>query len=508
METTIFGPPGTGKTTKLINIVKQELENGTPADRIAFVSFSKKAAEEARTRAAAVLGMDPKQMVWFRTLHSMAFQFSGMNTHQVMKGSDYAALGKLVGLEFGSNSSLTMSDGTLFTPGKSGDAYLSMIQMARVKGIDLDDQFNQTGDYNLSYQQARIVRNAMQAYKSDTSKFDFVDMIENFIAEGHGPSIDVLIVDEAQDLVPLQWKMVLEVLRPIAKRIYYAGDDDQCIYAWMGVQVRDFLGACENKEILQQSYRIPAQVHDIAGRLVKRIGVRQEKVWNPATHQGTVVWHHDIMDVDIRTGEWLILARTNYIANQIAVQLKESGYVFYREGSGWSVSPNILEAIEVWLRLCKGHALSAQQLKTFEKQIRPDILPKSGRSTLRSLDPDQGYTLEDIIKRCSLLVSKETPWYEVVKVSEKEQIYITSVRRAGERILTDKPRVKISTIHKAKGGEADNVMLLTDLSRRTDESYWKDKDEERRVFYVGMTRAKKSLNIVRSKTNREFSEAF
>ena len=51
-------------------------------------------------------------------------------------------------------------------------------------------------------------------------------------------------------------------------------------------------------------------------------------------------------------------------------------------------------------------------------------------------------------------------------------------------------------------------MLLTDLSRRTDESYWKDKDEERRVFYVGMTRAKKSLNIVRSKTNREFSEAF
>ncbi len=502
METTIFGPPGTGKTTKLINIVKQELENGTPADRIAFVSFSKKAAEEARTRAAAVLGMDPKQMIWFRTLHSMAFQFSGMNVHQVMRSSDYAALGKLVGLEFGSNSSLTMSDGTLFTPGKSGDAYLSMIQMARVKGIDLDKQFNQTGDYNLSYQQARIVRNAMQAYKSDTSKFDFVDMIENFIAEGHGPSIDVLIVDEAQDLVPLQWKMVLEVLRPIAKRIYYAGDDDQCIYAWMGVQVRDFLGACENKEILQQSYRIPAQVHDIAGRLVKRIGVRQEKVWNPATHQGTVVWHHDIMDVDIRTGEWLILARTNYIANQIAVQLKESGYVFYREGSGWSISPNILEAIEVWLRLCKGHALSAQQLKTFEKQIRPNILPKSGRSTLRSLDPDQDYTLADIIERCSLLVSKETPWYEVVKVSEKEQIYITSVRRAGEKILTDKPRVKISTIHKAKGGEADNVLLLLDSTKAAIDS--PDQDSEVRTFYVGITRAKKALHLVEPKTRNGF----
>jgi len=502
METTIFGPPGTGKTTRLINIVKQELENGTPAEHIAFVSFSRKAAEEARTRASAALGMDPKQMVWFRTLHSMAFQFSGMNVHQVMRGSDYAALGKLVGLEFGSNSSLTMSDGTLFNPGKSGDAYLSMIQMARVQGIELSDQFNRTADYNLHYQQARIVDNALKAYKSDTDKFDFVDMIENFIAEGQGPRIDVLIVDEAQDLVPLQWKMVLNVLRPLAKRIYYAGDDDQCIYAWMGVHVRDFLNASENKEILQQSYRIPAQVHDIAGRLVNRLAVRQEKVWQPATHQGTVVWHHDIMDVDIRTGEWLILARTNYIANQISTQLKESGYVFYREGSGWSVSPNILEAIEVWLELCKGKALSAQQLKTFEKQIKPNILPKSGRSVLRTLDPEHDYTLDDIIEKCSWPVSNQTPWYDIVRVSEKEQIYISSVRRAGERILTGKPRVKISTIHKAKGGEADNVLLLLDSTKAALES--PDQDSEVRTFYVGITRAKKALHLVEPRTRNGF----
>ena len=85
--------------------------------------------------------------------------------------------------------------------------------------------------------------------------------------------------------------------------------------------------------------------------------------------------------------------------------------------------------------------------------------------------------------------------------------YIRAVLRRGQKITHD-PRIKLSTIHGAKGGEADNVMLLTDLSKKTDESYWLNKDEERRVFYVGMTRAKQSLNVIRSKSNREFTEVF
>ena len=75
-------------------------------------------------------------------------------------------------------------------------------------------------------------------------------------------------------------------------------------------------------------------------------------------------------------------------------------------------------------------------------------------------------------------------------------IYITSVRRMGESILSGKPRIRISTIHKAKGGEADNVLLLLESSpviTRAD-----DTEGEIRTFYVGMTRARKdTTHIVR-----------
>ena len=216
---------------------------------------------------------------------------------------------------------------------------------------------------------------------------------------------------------------------------------------------------------------------------------------------GSVVWHHDILDVDLRSGEWLILARTNNIANRVASTLKEQGYLFWRDGS-WSISQNVLNGIEVWLRLCKNQFVSPADLKTFSKVIRPSVITKSGRSKLINLDPEATYTLTDLQNLCDLKVNAETPWYEVIRVSEQERIYITSVRRMGESILSGKPRIRISTIHKAKGGEADNVLLLLESSPVITRD--NDLEGETRVFYVGMTRARKELHIVQCYNNHRF----
>ena len=112
------------------------------------------------------------------------------------------------------------------------------------------------------------------------------------------------------------------------------------------------------------------------------------------------------------------------------------------------------------------------------------------------------------IKHEIIKLDKELPWFKALEnIESTKKTYVRMCLRRKENIRRA-PRIKLSTIHGSKGGEADNVMLLTDLTRKADVSYWSQRDEERRVFYVGMTRARNTLNIVRSQTDREFTEAF
>ena len=72
------------------------------------------------------------------------------------------------------------------------------------------------------------------------------------------------------------------------------------------------------------------------------------------------------------------------------------------------------------------------------------------------------------------------------------------MRKNGEKLNED-PRITLSTIHGAKGGESQNVVLLTDLSENTMKAYEKNPDDENRLFYVGATRTKEHLHIISPK---------
>ena len=96
----ILGPPGTGKTTTLLRIVEDALSRGVPPERIAYLAFTRKAANEAKERAMTQFGFDEKRFPYFRTLHSLAFKELGLQRDEVMTNAHYRKLGKFMGVEF------------------------------------------------------------------------------------------------------------------------------------------------------------------------------------------------------------------------------------------------------------------------------------------------------------------------------------------------------------------------------------------------------------------------
>ena len=134
----------------------------------------------------------------------------------------------------------------------------------------------------------------------------------------------------------------------------------------MGVKVDNFLSSSEHKQVLDKSYRVPKKIHQFANNVVSRLSIRQDKDWMPTDEEGDITYNYELGDIDMSKGEWLILARTNFIANRIANKLRDMGYLFWKDNR-WSISSRILESIETWLKLQKGESLSGDDLKAFAK---------------------------------------------------------------------------------------------------------------------------------------------
>jgi superfamily I DNA/RNA helicase len=505
--TTIFGPPGTGKTHTLLSIVEKHLDEGYRPEEIGYFAYTKKAANEAIDRATSKFEYEEKDFEWFRTLHSMAFKQLNLTTKSVMKDRDYKVLGKTLQIKEFLNANSQIEDN-----GQSmqKNPFMRIIELARNNMVNIDTQWRRSqGHVEGGFEELERIYGTYIKYKQEHELYDFNDMLLELVNEGVVPSLPVIIIDEAQDLSMLQWYAVI-LLAKSTKHIYIAGDDDQAIFKWAGAIPEMLMRTPGNKKVLNQSFRIPKRVYDVAESVANKIKVRVKKEWSPTSKTGDVTHYSSIEYVPFnKDGEYYVLARTKYVLQKVEEYFKREGIIYNRFNKNKSISEKVCYAINCWNKLVNGDTISLGGAKNMYKYIPGDGPIKRGFKTWdKALEDDIVVSYNDLVNNHGLRVPKDLAWNDVLTlINEDVILYIRKCERRGQDINAI-PKIKILTIHGSKGGEADNVVLLSELSRKSHTSLLKNGDDERRVFYTGITRTKKNLFLVRSSNDYEYSEMF
>ena len=475
-------------------MVQEELSKDTASNKIGYFAFTRKAANEARDRAIVKFPhLNPTtDFPWFRTLHSLAFRCLGINKSEMMQDENYKEFGKTCGLQIATEND---ADGFV---SRADNAILNEINLARIKGLDLKAHYNQSS-LDIEWFHFEYVERAYRQYKGENGLLDFTDLLEMIVQEPYPlPRLDALIVDESQDLSRLQWQLVKELAKR-ATRVYLAGDDDQAIYNWAGADVDSFLTYPGEVKVLNKSYRIPAKVHVLAERVVRRIHHRQPKEWSSRDEEGSIQTYGHFSQVNMTEGEWLVMAAANYMLDDMPEWLKSQGLLFERHGHR-SIGEKVLSAVYGWEMLRKGAEVPLSVVKIVYSYLDTALIAK-GYRTMPQAPEDRMYSIKDLHAKWGLLT--EGIWHEVLtKISVSQREYIIALLRRGVK-LNAAPKIKLSTIHGAKGGEADNVLLLTDLSTKFAKSYDTNPDDINRLLYVGITRTRNVLHLVLPQYNQK-----
>lgn len=463
----IYGPPGTGKTTDMLRLVGEAKDRGYNANEIGFFSFTKAAASEALKR----LGLTRSDKI--STLHSLAFRAVGASPMSMVDGYKLRKLGAKIGISFAGVSNDEYGDQM-----EVGDHYLSIYNLSRSKMTDPEQEYYESDERPGDLAQFFFFIESYNSWKQSFGYMDFTDLLEQYCLRPRNHGAKILFIDEAQDLSPLQWQMISKMLEfPQVEEVTIAGDDDQAIYEWAGADphgmasfVNQYSGAAR---VLAQSYRVPKAVHDVARGIVVRIGQRVQKKYRPAPRDGLVqMYGTGFIPESIDHGDdVLILCRSHVTKKEVESALIAIRKPYKNEGgrpglfdSQWAT------AIRALHKLGKGETVTQDEL---------DLMAKVGTTD----------TKNDLNRRDFKAVVARGP-------ERSFNIPFDHIDFFREADLTQSPTIRISTIHSAKGREARRVVLHTGITARTENAMDKNPDQEARVWYVGVTRAKEQLDVI------------
>jgi superfamily I DNA/RNA helicase len=500
----IFGPPGTGKTWTLIErVVKRYLKNGTDPDKIAFISFTNKAVDTAKIRALdAFPHLDSKSFGRFRTLHSYCrryFEEEIFDPKDCM--IDYALQNNFVKRSDNrlSQDNFTYSDWSIGIYDKARNLLEDPILVYKresQKKDSLDVFIRKISTY--------------EHYKTsggERSFLDFTDMVERALHEVDFPSLDLLILDEAQDFTPLQWSLIYKMADKV-KRIYLAGDDDQAIYQWNGADTRYFTKYFPGRKVvLRKTRRFGTAIHQFSQVVRKGIIDSVDKEFEPLVKDGTVKRYLSFKEIPFEKddGKWFMLGRIHTTVNELKALAKDAGIYFSDNHGRKSFDQDQWLAIKAWTAISNGREIMKKEAESMYKYIREVSDPDYRTPKFWSKEPDyKRYNFQTLKEWCGLDLPDEAQkkqWWWILRRNFKPRqviYFLRLLKRYKQFKLDEAPNVIIDTIHSVKGDEANHVLLYSKANWPSSFRH-KDKEEksnEKKVWYTGVTRARDSLHLL------------
>jgi DNA helicase-2/ATP-dependent DNA helicase PcrA len=472
-------PAGSGKTTTVVARLAWRVAHGAKPATVCALTFNRAAAEELQERADAALAeLDhPPGAVRVRTFHALGREILAEGGVDVTRIADRADVLR------------TLADGPL------PPAQLRQLDDAFTR-LKLDPE---RGPGPTDHQ----THAAFAAYQERLRQSGSIDL-DDLVALARpalrrDPALlarwqtrtAVLFVDEAQDLDRAQLDLAL-LLAGERRDIFLVGDDDQTIYAWRLADVRRVLGLAARlpglrRVDLQTNHRCAPEVVRRAARLVEHNRERFDKRILPSTHtSGEVRLLADPGDEVARARRLLrtwtrqqpderhaVLARTNRELIPYAAVALELGLPYRVEDDG------LLLNDEAAARLLDACDPGLPPLPAISLAARGQRLPAALQAAL---------------------LSWAAPYESLARVREA----LAELRARRERLRQDDARLTLATIHGTKGLEWDHVACVghdegvfpSGRALREADEPARVLEEERRLAYVGWTRARKTLTIV------------
>ena len=460
-STAIFGPPGTGKTTKMMDLVEQCVADGLNPKEVMYLSFTKAAAGEVLRR----MGVKSSNSV--STIHSACYRLLGLGGASIVDYHKLRIFGHKIGLTFKGNTDDAQETMEI------GDQYLSIYSLARNRNHTPIDEYidsDRPGDQS----QFNYFVESYENWKSANGMIDFTDMLIKYVEDPREHGCKAVFIDESQDLSPLQWDVIRAIIKmKTVDKVFFAGDDDQAIFEWAGAnphgmaEFSEYTGA--DKIVLGESFRLPDKIHDVVTTISRRIDNRVDKDYKSRGEPGVVLFEQ--LFEPTRQKEGFILCRTHSIKQKTEKLLIERRIPFRSEGGGL---PGPLD--------CK----AARAIRAWHVYKDTKALSSSGLEAMigAAIDRVRG----DLLAGDKTSILKEDP----MRIFKIPVVFLDYFRDVD---INSYPKLITMTIHASKGREADEVTLITDWTGRVQAGIFMNPDAEHWVWYVGASRAKHILRV-------------